>query len=656
MARHVTVLHRDYPVDPSFAGLKQALLSEDGSANARLKVVNITSLGPGHWRVDVRAEDLEKTRISEGALVSFSGLGDGSGLGRVTGVHHSPHPRLLVHSEADLLSLGCKLVSIHSKDFLKPLKQWLEHRDSAPVEPESKIQPEVPPFNYPISLRARQLEAVENPAGKPSPFFLWGPPGTGKTYTLGALAYSYFKRDYRVLVVAPTNIAVDQAALAIDDAFTAAGQPLTSGTLVRAGCVQSEELCQREHLLAWQGSLKESNQTIQRLKRQKSILQGRLDKQQRAKDQEPIEAELGTLSTRLCQAECDLSNQLWELAEAAQILAITIHSSYSRDELRAFCHCEKLVLICDEAAMVARFALVGLYALLAGQDSPIGQLEPPPKELAVHFAGDPMQLAPIAFLPNPLDVNARYWRSDSQMSLLLEHPEKATRLVEQSRMSPAICTLISDTYYQGELKVLSDPSRLSLPLVPNWPDQALMLVNPRTSTYFYSASLGTDVGFASESKFDERSVAVGALLVAQALAENPDIKILWLSPFHQQSLKIRTMARFHFPDANLTTGTVHSCQGMEADLVIFDPVNPSSQWLQSVFGQEIDIRRMLNVVVSRAKSQVLVLTRRNDIRDNRLFWEIFGKLAEYELCCGCPKGKHCSQDCRLQARLILNPS
>ncbi len=655
MSRPSTVFHRDYPIDSSFAGLKQALLNEEASANSRLKVVNITPLSPGLWRVDVTAEDLERTRISEGALISFAGLVSGSGPGRVTGVHHYPHPRLLVDCQTDLTGLGCTSVLVHTKDFLKPLKQWLQGQDSAPVEPGLKVQPAVPPFNYSISLRARQRQAIENPSGNPSPFYLWGPPGTGKTYTLGALAYSYWKLGYRVLVVAPTNIAVDQATLAIDDAFTMADEPLTSGTLVRAGYVQSDELCKRDHLLAWQGSLKESNQTIQRLKRQKTVLEAQLNKQTRAKDQQPIEAELGSLSSKLSQAQCDRVNQLWDLAQDAEILAITVHSTYSRDEVRAFCGCEKLVLICDEAAMVARFALVGLYALLTGQDSPIGQLEPPPKELAVHFAGDPMQLAPIAFLPNPLDVNARYWRADSQMSLLLQQPDKATRLVEQSRMSPPICKLISDTYYEGELTVLPNPSRLSLPLVPSWPDQALLLVNPRTSTYYYSRSLG-DGQFANESTYDERSVAVGALLVAQALAENPDMKMLWLTPFHQQSLKIRKMALFHFPDANLTTGTVHSCQGMEADLVIFDPVNPSSQWLQAVFGQEIDIRRMLNVVVSRARTQVLVLTRRNDIRDNHLFWEIFGKLPEYQLDCGCPKRAHCTNDCRLKARLISNPS
>src|SRR5581483_8162545 len=51
--------------------------------------------------------------------------------------------------------------------------------------------------------------------------FLWGPPGTGKTHTLGRLLASYLVHHPhgRVLLLSQTNVAVDLAILAVDDAL-----------------------------------------------------------------------------------------------------------------------------------------------------------------------------------------------------------------------------------------------------------------------------------------------------------------------------------------------------------------------------------------------------------------------------------------------------
>jgi superfamily II DNA or RNA helicase len=41
---------------------------------------------------------------------------------------------------------------------------------------------------------------------------IWGPPGTGKTKTLGTLLFSLFKMNCRTLVCAPTNVAIKEVA------------------------------------------------------------------------------------------------------------------------------------------------------------------------------------------------------------------------------------------------------------------------------------------------------------------------------------------------------------------------------------------------------------------------------------------------------------
>ena len=65
---------------------------------------------------------------------------------------------------------------------------------------------------------------------------VWGPPGTGKTYTLGEqVAEALRDPDERILVVSTTNKATDQAALAIADALRRHGGEVTPEVLRRVG-------------------------------------------------------------------------------------------------------------------------------------------------------------------------------------------------------------------------------------------------------------------------------------------------------------------------------------------------------------------------------------------------------------------------------------
>ena len=41
--------------------------------------------------------------------------------------------------------------------------------------------------------------------------FIWGPPGTGKTYTLAQIAIKCIENNERVLIISHSNVAVDGA-------------------------------------------------------------------------------------------------------------------------------------------------------------------------------------------------------------------------------------------------------------------------------------------------------------------------------------------------------------------------------------------------------------------------------------------------------------
>ncbi len=87
------------------------------------------------------------------------------------------------------------------------------------AHPQARAQAPVldgSPFRW---LRPAQRQALELVGF--SDAFLWGPPGTGKTTTLGVVLAEYLDRcpDARVLLLSTTNQAVDLATLAIDKAL-----------------------------------------------------------------------------------------------------------------------------------------------------------------------------------------------------------------------------------------------------------------------------------------------------------------------------------------------------------------------------------------------------------------------------------------------------
>ena len=72
--------------------------------------------------------------------------------------------------------------------------------------------------------------------------FVWGPPGTGKTRTLGALIAHYFRQNKRVLVVSNTNDAVDSVLYStLKEVAHARKGSFAEGSVIRLGaCVKSE--------------------------------------------------------------------------------------------------------------------------------------------------------------------------------------------------------------------------------------------------------------------------------------------------------------------------------------------------------------------------------------------------------------------------------
>ena len=79
--------------------------------------------------------------------------------------------------------------------------------------------------------------------------FIWGPPGTGKSYTLAAIIMAlYHQKGERTAVCCLSNVAVDQLLRKVVDIIEVEEPEMTRGGFYRAGRTQDEKLIETDFL------------------------------------------------------------------------------------------------------------------------------------------------------------------------------------------------------------------------------------------------------------------------------------------------------------------------------------------------------------------------------------------------------------------------
>lgn len=403
--------------------------------------------------------------------------------------------------------------------------------------------------------------------------FLWGPPGTGKTTTLGVLLAEYLDRHpgARVLLLSTTNQAVDQATLAVDKALHKGRREALRGAVQRLGTRFDAAAYEgREHLIPTQ-----DRDLIARLARAEAA-------RPHGRDAQALKA----WADRVASLRDELRSASLQVLQRCRLASMTTtRAAFTLKTLRALADDGAPpfdLVVFDEASQVS---LAHALVLM-----PLGR--------ARLFAGDPQQLSPVQRSDDRL---ARRWLGRSPFAEMPKAGPAVALLDEQSRMTPPIGELVSELFYDGALRVAADALA-----APGWQAaRARALGSIDAGTHVHLQRMKTDGGWVAAERGPVRRESAEAIaeLLDEALASGewqPD-ELIVLTPFRAQRALIRQRLRARGLPESLRVSTVHRAQGSEAPVVVFDPADGAQPFLHGEAAQ-----RLLNVALSRAQAKLVL--------------------------------------------------
>ena len=328
---------------------------------------------------------------------------------------------------------------------------------------------------------------------------------------------------------------------------------------------------------------------------------------------EHIETELKQIAEKISQLEQEAVN-------GASIVGATLTNTYLNDLLRAR-NFDTVIL--DEASMASIPAL-WCASFLA--------------EKNIIIVGDFLQLPPIVM--SNTDMAQKWLGKDifyhSGMQELAKHnkPANFVMLNEQFRMESSIAE-IANMYYGEYGGLLSNDNSVSrkearekfyewfplqfgrkpIQLIDTESLHAWVTGVPQGKGHSrlncFSAAVDVDLAF----KFVEKKLDI---LDKQTAVPLKDPLVLIVAPYKPHVEQIKTMLDSEYKNRGFSTnlnyiqaGTIHSFQGGEADVVIFDLVIDEPHWKANLFINTPEVndnlRKMFNVAVTRAKFKLCVV-------------------------------------------------
>jgi hypothetical protein len=408
---------------------------------------------------------------------------------------------------------------------------------------------------------------------------IWGPPGTGKSFTLASIIYALYQLgEGRTVVCCLSNVAVDQLLCKLLDIIDEEGLIIKPGNIYRAGRSMDSRVIATDYLFPKD----EKTQTLRnKIKQnQSSIL--RLKERKLEKSEESII--LKAVNKELRE---ELKTHTEFLVKSSRLVFSTISNFILSTNLYES-NFENLIV--DEASMMAMPSLLALGHNISKR---------------IIMVGDFQQLSPISIVKDDLLMDSVFEMSGVNIRNT-SHPA-LNQLLNQRRSNEKIVDLINRTFYQGKLIPAAKPNEDLINTEP-FPGRVIALKKVADGAVRY-----TKGGTRQNKVFAEN---VMSILDKLNMDKEADFSIGIITPYRGQVSLLRALKYERKYDENfnkrIKIGTIHTFQGSECDVIIFDMVDCSV--LENGKPNKIgrlysgnDGERLLNVAVSRARHKLIVV-------------------------------------------------
>lgn len=409
--------------------------------------------------------------------------------------------------------------------------------------------------------------------------FIWGPPGTGKSFTLAAIIMALHKmKGERTAVCCLSNVAVDQLVNKVVEIIEIREPEMPRGEFYRAGRTQDANLLATEFLFP-------DDATSRRLRNKIKLLSKKIDEFRERNQQYSDDAI--KIKANLKDARGQLKNHTDYLINQVKVVFSTISNFVLNSSLKdgSFDN-----LIVDEASMLAEPQLIALASKVKKR---------------IILVGDFQQLSPITVAGVPMLKDSVFKLCGIDITHT-DHPA-LHQLLNQRRSNPKLVDIINHPFYADRLKAVNKRYH---PIVARPPYSECVIGMKCVEN---GAVRFTKGGTRQNTANGE---AVMNLIDLYSKDEEEYFTIGVITPYTGQVslLKAQFIKKGYSTkfQGRVKIGTVHTFQGSECDVIIFDMVDcskfekGSKAYFGKIYAGEQG-EQLLNVAISRARHKLIVV-------------------------------------------------